>query len=223
MDPELLEHDVDDHPAVAIRAARDYAGRGLSVGVVAPDQSRHLIVAEFERQGVRWKDANAGSLGQGINLVSAAESKGLEFDAVVVTSPHIIVEEDVNGHRLLYIALTRTTRYLTVVHVGDPLALPDEDIKGEETQDNVAPKLTEMSQVGLDEGDDTEADSFDLASSEASTRRARGTRSAVVAIVGENLADEVRETVPPGMWPEVINHLRKQLGVTSEDLLEFLD
>ncbi len=222
-DPDLLEHDVDDHPAVAIRVAREYAGRGLSVGVVAPDQSRHLIVEEFKRQGVKWRDANAGSLGQGINLISAAESKGLEFDAVVVTSPHLIVEEDFNGHRLLYIALTRTTRYLTVVYVGDPLALPGRDIKGVEAKGVGTSKQSVVSQVGVDESDDTEDDSVDLALSAGGVQRARVTRSAVVAIVGEDLAGEVRETLPPAMWPEVINHLRKQLGVTSEELLDLMD
>ena len=42
--------------------------------------------------------------------------KGLEIDQVVVVEPARIVELDPQGLRLLYVALTRSTRALTVVH-----------------------------------------------------------------------------------------------------------
>jgi hypothetical protein len=40
-----------------------------------------------------------------------------------VVEPEDIVAADERGHRLLFIALTRTTRYLDIVAVGDPLPL----------------------------------------------------------------------------------------------------
>jgi superfamily I DNA/RNA helicase len=62
-------------------------------------------------------------LGNAINLVSPQESKGLEFDAVIVIEPEDIVAGDAHGHRLLYVALTRTVGYLDVVCAGEPLPL----------------------------------------------------------------------------------------------------
>jgi DNA helicase IV len=42
--------------------------------------------------------------------------KGLEIDESLVVEPSRIVELDPQGLRLLYVALTRSTRSLTVVH-----------------------------------------------------------------------------------------------------------
>ncbi len=47
--------------------------------------------------------------------MSPSRANGLEFVAVVVVESHAIVESLERGDRLLYIALTRTTKYLTVV------------------------------------------------------------------------------------------------------------
>ncbi len=49
-------------------------------------------------------------------------AKGLEFDSVLVVDPVGIVDEGVRGHNDLYVALTRATQRLAVVHPGD---LPD--------------------------------------------------------------------------------------------------
>jgi len=46
--------------------------------------------------------------------VSAA--KGLEFDAVVLVEPAELVAESPRGRNDLYVALTRATQRLTVVH-----------------------------------------------------------------------------------------------------------
>ncbi len=51
--------------------------------------------------------------------------KGLELDSVVVVEPSRIVAEEPQGMRSLYVALTRATRRLTVVHaeaLPQPLA-----------------------------------------------------------------------------------------------------
>ena len=42
--------------------------------------------------------------------------KGLELDAVVVVEPAEIVGSDEHGLRALYVALTRSTQRLSVVH-----------------------------------------------------------------------------------------------------------
>ena len=45
--------------------------------------------------------------------------KGLELDGVVVVEPARIVSDEVQGLRALYVALTRPTQRLTVVHAAD--------------------------------------------------------------------------------------------------------
>jgi DNA helicase IV len=50
-------------------------------------------------------------------------AKGLALDAVVVVEPARIVEDEPQGLRSLYVALTRATRRLTVVH-AEPLPAP---------------------------------------------------------------------------------------------------
>ena len=56
--------------------------------------------------------------------VPAAETKGLEFDAVLVVHPERILAEGPRGAAELYVALTRATQRLGVVHTEPlPLAL----------------------------------------------------------------------------------------------------
>jgi hypothetical protein len=59
-----------------------------------------------------------------IPLLTPREAKGLEFDHVVVVEPALIVEEALEGQGLreLFVALTRPTRSLVVVHA---LPLPE--------------------------------------------------------------------------------------------------
>jgi superfamily I DNA/RNA helicase len=70
-------------------------------------------------------EASVDGLGRAVTVVAAEGAKGLEFDAVVVVAPGAIVAERPDraaGLRLLYVALTRPTQHLSVVHTGD---LPD--------------------------------------------------------------------------------------------------
>ena len=59
-----------------------------------------------------------------VPVLTAREAKGLEFDHVVVVEPAAIVDEGGDsGLRELYVALTRPTKTLTVVHAR-PLSEP---------------------------------------------------------------------------------------------------
>jgi DNA helicase IV len=60
-----------------------------------------------------------------VTVVPVRLVKGLELDAVIVVEPARIVAEEAQGLRSLYVALTRATKRLVVVH-SDPLpeALP---------------------------------------------------------------------------------------------------
>ena len=54
-----------------------------------------------------------------VTLVDVGLVKGLEFDVVIVVSPARLVAESAQGLRSLYVALTRATRRLVVVHDDD--------------------------------------------------------------------------------------------------------
>jgi hypothetical protein len=55
-----------------------------------------------------------------VAVLTVAEAKGLEFDSVVVVEPTRVAAESPQGLRALYVALTRTTRRLRIVH-AEPL------------------------------------------------------------------------------------------------------
>ena len=64
-----------------------------------------------------------GTLGDGsaaldtrVSLLTVPEVKGLEFDQVVVVEPTALIEDAARGVHDLYVALTRATRELVVVH-----------------------------------------------------------------------------------------------------------
>ena len=54
-----------------------------------------------------------------VAVLTVPEAKGLEFDAVVVVDPAAILAAGPHGANDLYVALTRTTNRLGVVHPGD--------------------------------------------------------------------------------------------------------
>ena len=51
-------------------------------------------------------------------VLTARQAKGLEFDSVVLADPEAIAADGPRGENDLYVALTRTTRELTVLEVG---------------------------------------------------------------------------------------------------------
>jgi DNA helicase IV len=66
--------------------------------------------------------ASTTALDQSVTIVPVSVVKGLELDGVVVVEPADIVEAEIQGMRSLYVALTRATQRLTVVHARP---LPD--------------------------------------------------------------------------------------------------
>jgi UvrD-like helicase family protein len=54
-------------------------------------------------------------------VLSPAQAKGLEFDSVLIADPAAILEAPL-GHHDLYVAMTRATRHLGIVHPGPPPA-----------------------------------------------------------------------------------------------------
>ncbi len=111
-DPVLLEVAPGDLLAAAIEeAARLGAEDGL-LAVIAPEA---IVAAAGELpSGSAFDDA--------IAVLTPRGAKGLEFDHVIVVEPALIAEEE-QGLRGLYVALTRPTTSLVVVH-SRPLPEP---------------------------------------------------------------------------------------------------
>ena len=72
----------------------------------------------LERSLVAVDASTVEELAPAVRVLDAREAKGLEFDHVVLAEPAAIVGEveGVQGLRHLYVALTRATKTLTVVH-----------------------------------------------------------------------------------------------------------
>jgi UvrD-like helicase C-terminal domain len=67
-------------------------------------------------------DASVGAdaeLENTVVVLSVRQAKGLEFDTVIVAEPGEILAESPRGHSDLYVALTRATQRLGVLHDGD--------------------------------------------------------------------------------------------------------
>lgn len=248
-DPELLVHDRDDLGSGAVTAASAHASRGAFVGIVCPRAQREPLELALQRRSIRWADGDAGLNANlsSINVVSPETAKGLEFDAVVVVDPEEIVSSDPHGLRLLYIALTRTTAHLSVVHSGRAMPIPEPTALFESRAEVAQPlpfevggsetKMVGLPQSGVDltqghaPAEATmqaltvadEAEQHPDADATRPTAPAFDLSAAVVAVAVEAVVAEVRRAVPEGQFARLIDALRKELGVSDEQLFEMIE
>ena len=103
----------------AVRALQAELG-DAGIAVVTPTSTVDTVVAALEREGVPFGLASRGGLGADVTVVPVELAKGLELDGVVLVEPAKVVAEERQGLRALYVALTRATRRLSIVH-ADPL------------------------------------------------------------------------------------------------------
>lgn len=115
---ERLEEEV----VAQARSEMEAMAGGTVVVVVAPSLVSRLVGA-MAREGLVVTDAASHGIGSALTLVPVELVKGLEFDAVIVVEPALLVAEETGGLRSLYVALTRPTRSLTVVST-QPLPAP---------------------------------------------------------------------------------------------------
>jgi hypothetical protein len=109
--PRAIRSDVAGLPGVV---ARELAAIGEGrLGVVTSDVVHGRAAALFPD----------GGLDAPVAVLTVTQAKGLEFDGVVVVDPAGIMAQSPMGTRDLYVAITRATRRLTVVHEGELPAL----------------------------------------------------------------------------------------------------
>jgi DNA helicase IV len=92
------------------------SGSAGNIAVVCADRDADAASEALAAAGIGHVAARTGGLDAQVSVVPVSLVKGLELDAVVVVEPAAIVDGDVHGLRSLYVALTRSTRMLSVVH-----------------------------------------------------------------------------------------------------------
>ncbi|EOD65457.1 HelD family protein [Amycolatopsis vancoresmycina] len=97
----------DDVPGVLAELAGEHTGGKLAV--IAPAAGDLAAALSLRRPPDPADD---------VVLLTPAEAKGLEFDAVVIADPAAVLAAGPHGPRDLYVAMTRATRSLGVVHPG---------------------------------------------------------------------------------------------------------
>ncbi|MGO1591185.1 UvrD-helicase domain-containing protein [Ancrocorticia sp.] len=96
----------------------EYGQGGGTIAVIAPeglhDSLKDRLSSASELS--EWTfDTSGHDVGARIHVIDAYQAKGLEFDVVVVLEPHEILAE---GPGSLYVAMTRPTRQLHVIHTA---------------------------------------------------------------------------------------------------------
>ena len=110
--------DLPDALADVVKSELAEIGDGR-LAVITPD-ARHAEIAALLPEAASM--ATLDALDSPVNVLTVPQSKGLEFDAVVVVAPSEILDQSPMGGHDLYVAITRATRRLTVVQEG---ALPN--------------------------------------------------------------------------------------------------
>ena len=105
--------------AAAVVGERDAVGTG-NIAVIVPSSLVDEVAKALEDAGFEFGIAPRSGLELQITVVPVGMVKGLEVDASVVVEPAGIVAEEAQGHRALYVALTRSTKRLCIVH-AEPL------------------------------------------------------------------------------------------------------
>ena len=113
--PRFVRAERDRLVSTAVHEAGREALRDGRTGLIAPE----AILAEIEPL-LPHPDTAFDELSSPIQALTPRAAKGLEFDRVVLVEPAAIAAGGVDGLRALYVALTRATKTLVVVH-AEPL------------------------------------------------------------------------------------------------------
>jgi DNA helicase IV len=128
MSPPSSVRDVGERPrAVALdpladpdgfaRLIRDLQPAQGTMAVLVPDGTRAAYAGSSEPLLRRLASAAPDTTDE-LVLLEVRAAKGLEFDVVVVVDPQLVLDSSARGASDLYVALTRATTRLAVVHPG---------------------------------------------------------------------------------------------------------
>ncbi|MEY4400337.1 MAG: hypothetical protein RL072_202 [Actinomycetota bacterium] len=117
-EPRLVKVAEDELTKTVAREAREMLG-ALSdgrVAVVCPDDMVEAIATALDDASLAYGKAGARGLDATLTIVPVSVVKGLEMDGVIVVEPTSMYESPDVGPRGVYVALTRSTQQLVVVH-----------------------------------------------------------------------------------------------------------
>ncbi|MPY33805.1 AAA family ATPase [Streptomyces adustus] len=147
-DPWNLLDDTVEHAARLLGTTDGDTLR--SVAVIVPDDSRWLDeISRHLREATGIGDEQREAL----SILAAAQAKGMEYDHVLVVEPATIADRGPAGLRQLYVALTRSTQSLTVLHTSPlPEALTHIDDTTTPPTVQSGPAMTngELPEIGTD-------------------------------------------------------------------------
>lgn len=86
------------------------------VAVVCTSSIIDEVCKALEEADIAYGRATRHGLEHRVTVVEVSLVKGLEVDSVIVVEPSLIVAEQAQGNRALYVALTRATKRLAIVH-----------------------------------------------------------------------------------------------------------
>jgi DNA helicase IV len=104
-----------DRTVEAVRIELDAVGVG-NVAVIVASSMVEPVSEALDAAGVEHGRATRHGLDTQVTVVPVGLVKGLELDASVVVEPAAVVDEEAQGMRALYVALTRATKRLALVH-----------------------------------------------------------------------------------------------------------
>jgi DNA helicase IV len=118
VDPIFLETRPEDLAAQVAATAAELSAElhPGTVAVLSPASLVAELALALDAAGVRATDPRRDGLGAPVSLLPVDMANGLEFDAAIVVEPAAVVDESPQGLRRLYVALTRPTRRLAVLH-----------------------------------------------------------------------------------------------------------
>jgi superfamily I DNA/RNA helicase len=97
------------------------SGQDGTVAIIVPPTLLDPVASALSAAGITFGRVGERALDERVTLLTIEDAKGLEFDAVTVVEPARIVQETRQGLRALYVAFTRATQMLSIVHAD---ALP---------------------------------------------------------------------------------------------------
>ncbi len=115
-EPTLMRIEEAGLVRAAVREVANHLEASMTTAAVVADEDFDDWLTTFRNAGLAAGDGRDGDFSQQLTVVPAAGAKGLEFDAVVLVEPGALVRRALQPARALYVAMTRCTQSLTVLH-----------------------------------------------------------------------------------------------------------
>lgn len=123
-DPRIVHVEDEALAATLVSEVERRLDGDRTLGVIAPADDCDRVRATLTQAGRQAGDVLVDGLVRQVTVLSAEQAKGLEFDHVIVVDPASIAGAD-EDWAYVYIALTRATRTLSVLHLTpEPFEVP---------------------------------------------------------------------------------------------------